>query len=834
MGTQNSSDPFSVRPSGDQPLAEADKSGLDRLFEQTDRDIQTAKRELDPLQRRDNKRATGEKEFSTTKPRPPVADESSKDATTQQASNEELEILRERVQIAEVQFKQNDEQYRKGMRGGSKDRREVAAYELALAQANLATAEGKHDEALTKLIDCQSHAEEAFKAVVASYDAGRVSYDYLRTEANRLAEIKLKLARLKREKSQSQPSPGSDAGQLRWQDFTPKPGDQGSSPTKPRPVVAGTNPELAPLLFVLKPGPSGKTEIFLNGKPTDEGAVRKLLGQSQKSTDLEFASVTADREVGFSDVIKFIDLLESLGVKRLALDRNPRETASSTAKQQSSAKNEKSSPQRADAPKPTISHQPSAAVTTPYTFPGLLALPGETKQPPLPTSPQEFSKMQAERVQQLIQIAQAAPPNEPYQSANGQPAANSHELKPQDATAWGAEPATANQQANLRPHRQNVYAQVDGIIKNVNVEHDDVVHKGDVLLVLESPDLDKEIERIRGQLQKDLAAVRSTTQELDRNKELSAVEKSKKEIAVAQLKESINSSEKQLTLLKEMLKITSPIDGRVVTSNVKDRLAFRPVNRGENLLEIAEAADKPVSQLLAYKPETAKASPNDLIFIAYHIPEDLKIRPQKFMSRSQIRNMEDERGRYIVQASREWHDRFASLLKATPKWQESAAAKGGEAGEIQVRKIDGEDVLDWQSVGLTLKRNTHPDPQVRDRSGGVAVSEVAPGSPAAWNNIQPGDIAITIGEFEIDSVSNLASLLKTMGEGFQKGIVVHAVFFHADPGTRGYNFQTQFTLGPETVAPKATENKDAPQVELKAKNPTTVQETVPPAAPCFN
>ena len=48
---------------------------------------------------------------------------------------------------------------------------------------------------------------------------------------------------------------------------------------------------------------------------------------------------------------------------------------------------------------------------------------------------------------------------------------------------------------------------------------------------------------------------------------------------------------KQLELLdqkKEKLQIRSPIDGRVVTWNVEDRLLDRPVNRGENLLEVAD------------------------------------------------------------------------------------------------------------------------------------------------------------------------------------------------------------------------------------------------------
>jgi hypothetical protein len=37
-----------------------------------------------------------------------------------------------------------------------------------------------------------------------------------------------------------------------------------------------------------------------------------------------------------------------------------------------------------------------------------------------------------------------------------------------------------------------------------------------------------------------------------------------------------------------MLKLVSPLDGRVVTWNVEERLLGRPVNKGENLLEIAD------------------------------------------------------------------------------------------------------------------------------------------------------------------------------------------------------------------------------------------------------
>jgi multidrug efflux pump subunit AcrA (membrane-fusion protein) len=93
-------------------------------------------------------------------------------------------------------------------------------------------------------------------------------------------------------------------------------------------------------------------------------------------------------------------------------------------------------------------------------------------------------------------------------------------------------------------------------------------------------------------MKEDAAKLDSATRELDRNEELTEADKSKKESEVTQLRESIKSKMKQLDSLnikKDMLTIRSPIDGRVVTSNVQERLgSSRPVNRGESLLEIAD------------------------------------------------------------------------------------------------------------------------------------------------------------------------------------------------------------------------------------------------------
>ncbi len=145
----------------------------------------------------------------------------------------------------------------------------------------------------------------------------------------------------------------------------------------------------------------------------------------------------------------------------------------------------------------------------------------------------------------------------------------------------------------LRPEvRSNVWADVDGEVQEVLVEHDDLVTKGQLLVVQRSLDLEKEIASLQGQLQKDLKDLSGTESELDYNDDFTDVERSQKEAQVLQLRESVKSLREQLELLaakQEKLQVRSPIDGRVVTWNVEERLGGgRPVNRGEQLLEVAD------------------------------------------------------------------------------------------------------------------------------------------------------------------------------------------------------------------------------------------------------
>ena len=157
----------------------------------------------------------------------------------------------------------------------------------------------------------------------------------------------------------------------------------------------------------------------------------------------------------------------------------------------------------------------------------------------------------------------------------------------------------------LRPViRQNVWAEINGDVQQVLVEHDDPVKKGQLLIEQHSDELEKQIKTTQGDRDAAIARLDSLNRELMSDRELTAVEKSQKFSELGEVQEKIKSLNEQMALLekmKQMLKVRSPIDGRVVTWNVSERLQGRPVNRGENLLEIADPTGD--WELEVYMPE---------------------------------------------------------------------------------------------------------------------------------------------------------------------------------------------------------------------------------------
>jgi multidrug efflux pump subunit AcrA (membrane-fusion protein) len=139
--------------------------------------------------------------------------------------------------------------------------------------------------------------------------------------------------------------------------------------------------------------------------------------------------------------------------------------------------------------------------------------------------------------------------------------------------------------------RQKIWAEVDGYVQHVGVKHDAKVTKGSVLVKQESPDLEKEIAALAGELAKNTEDKQATEDELFRSEELTELEHSQKQSHIAQLAQMIASQQEQLRLLnkkKERLEVLSPMDGRVITWNVENRLKNRPVSKGEELLEVAD------------------------------------------------------------------------------------------------------------------------------------------------------------------------------------------------------------------------------------------------------
>ncbi len=136
-----------------------------------------------------------------------------------------------------------------------------------------------------------------------------------------------------------------------------------------------------------------------------------------------------------------------------------------------------------------------------------------------------------------------------------------------------------------------MWAEVDGEVQKVNVEHDQKVKQNEVLIVQRSQELETKIAAAEGDLHKYEAKLESARSELFDNKDLTETDRRKTQSDVKELSQSLMSAQEQLKLLNEKktkLEIRSPIDGRVVTWNVQDRLLNRPVSRGENLLEIAD------------------------------------------------------------------------------------------------------------------------------------------------------------------------------------------------------------------------------------------------------
>jgi multidrug efflux pump subunit AcrA (membrane-fusion protein) len=142
--------------------------------------------------------------------------------------------------------------------------------------------------------------------------------------------------------------------------------------------------------------------------------------------------------------------------------------------------------------------------------------------------------------------------------------------------------------------RSKVFAALDGVVIDVPVDDGQVVKKGEVVARQQSLDLESEITRLRGEIeknQKDLDLAKNRRRLLEGQQGARQFDYEELTTEIRRLQKDQESLEKQQNILSQKqrkLDITSPIDGKVVTWKVRELIEGRPVRTGTRLMEIAD------------------------------------------------------------------------------------------------------------------------------------------------------------------------------------------------------------------------------------------------------
>jgi hypothetical protein len=139
--------------------------------------------------------------------------------------------------------------------------------------------------------------------------------------------------------------------------------------------------------------------------------------------------------------------------------------------------------------------------------------------------------------------------------------------------------------------RQDVFAGIDGVVQELKCAHGEEVAKDQLLVRLRNTDLEVAITDVEGQRittrERLLAVQRSLVEE----KSLKIEERNRLAGEQAELKQKAQTLDAQLALYKAKeleLQVKSPIQGQIVTWDLRNRLIQRPVQRGQVLLRVAD------------------------------------------------------------------------------------------------------------------------------------------------------------------------------------------------------------------------------------------------------
>jgi hypothetical protein len=142
-------------------------------------------------------------------------------------------------------------------------------------------------------------------------------------------------------------------------------------------------------------------------------------------------------------------------------------------------------------------------------------------------------------------------------------------------------------------HRRDVFAEIDGVVDTIEpvMQNGAAVATGQLLATLRNTDLEVAITDVLGRKAASEQQLVSTRRAILEDAKITADERTRMAGQAAQLEREIESLTQQLTLYatkKKDLEVRSPIDGVIVTWQVRDRLLLRPVQKGQVLLSVAD------------------------------------------------------------------------------------------------------------------------------------------------------------------------------------------------------------------------------------------------------
>src|SRR5262249_538262 len=153
-------------------------------------------------------------------------------------------------------------------------------------------------------------------------------------------------------------------------------------------------------------------------------------------------------------------------------------------------------------------------------------------------------------------------------------------------------PLTIEGHGSLLPDpRRKIYAPGAGMGREVPVDHGEGVHTGDIVVKLDSRDLQKELKGLIAEMQKAESQYASLGLQIQKlrsgqdDQELLQIQAQRAEakITAGSAKQRIDIVEEQI----ESMNIRSPQDGKITTWEARKTLMGRPVEIGTELLQVA-------------------------------------------------------------------------------------------------------------------------------------------------------------------------------------------------------------------------------------------------------